>query len=103
MKAGNFFVDAGSPEAGEWVDRLCGCRNVRIERISSAAGLQSRSYDQEQDEWVMLLEGKARLEVDGEVVDLAPGDYLYLPAHTPHKVLSTLTAPRCLWLAVHVD
>ena len=103
MKAANFFAGAERPEAGEWIDSLCGCRNVRIERINSAAGLQSRSYDQEQDEWVMLLEGKARLEVDGEVVEMAPGDYLYLPARTPHKVLSTVTAPRCLWLAVHVN
>ena len=87
---------------GERADTLCDCRNVRIERISSAAGLESSLFDQEQDEWVMLLEGAAQLEVDGEVVELGPGDHLYLPAHRPHRLLSTVTAPRCLWLAVHV-
>jgi cupin 2 domain-containing protein len=50
----------------------------------------------------MLVEGRAVLEVAGRRVSLSPGDYLVIPAHTPHRVLETHPEPRCLWLAVHL-
>jgi cupin 2 domain-containing protein len=57
-------------------------------------------YDQTQDEWVVLLEGEAELEVAGRHVRLRAGDWLVLPAHTSHRVLATSAGAR--WLAVHV-
>ena len=49
------------------------------------------------------LEGnRARLWVAGTETVLGPGDYLFIPAHTPHRVLETSDTPPCLWLAVHV-
>ncbi len=102
MKVENFFENGVAPAQGERIDDLCSCRNVRVERILSPAAFESGPYDQEQDEWVMLLEGTARMEVGEEIVDLAAGDYLFLPTHTPHRVLYTSASPSCRWLAIHV-
>jgi cupin 2 domain-containing protein len=57
---------------------------------------------------VLLLSGKARLEIAGETFALSSGDYLFIPAHTPHRVLQTsveptATEPGCTWLAIHLE
>lgn len=90
------------PARGERFDALLDCRNVCIERILSAPGSASGPYDQDQDEWVLLLQGQARLEVEGQPVRLAAGEALFIPAHTPHRVLDTSADPPCIWLAVHI-
>ncbi|WP_462320562.1 cupin domain-containing protein [Halochromatium sp.] len=60
-------------------------------------------YDQAQDEWVLLLSGEARLEIAGEAISLSSGDYLFIPAYTPHRLLQTSAEPGCTWLAIHLD
>jgi cupin 2 domain-containing protein len=49
-----------------------------------------------------LLQSTATLDLAGESLTLVAGDCLLIPAHTPHRVLSTSAEPRCLWLAVHL-
>ncbi len=98
----NLFRGLPEPESGEVFEDLLRCRNVRIERIVSSERPEPVLYDQPQDEWVMLLQGRASLEVAGETVALEPGDHLFIPAHTPHRLLQTSAEPRCLWLGVHV-
>jgi len=34
---------------------------------------------------------------------LVSGDYLFIPAHTPHRVVETSAEPQCIWLAVHLE
>jgi len=60
-------------------------------------------YDQEKDEWVMLLEGSAgiRFEGDDDTLTLLPGDFIMIPAHLRHRVEWTDQKGRTLWLAVH--
>ncbi len=102
MNPVNFFSNPLGPISGEACEDLWRQGNLRVERIVSSATPDPDLYDQEQDEWVMLVEGRAVLEVAGKRVSLSPGDYLVLPAHTPHRVLETHPEPRCLWLAVHL-
>ena len=74
---------------------------VRIERIVSNghASPDGFWYDQNEHEWILLLEGEAGIELaDGEPVDLKRGDALNLPAHTRHRV--TFTSRPAIWLAV---
>jgi cupin 2 domain-containing protein len=74
---------------------------VRIERIVSNghASPDGFWYDQNEHEWILLLEGEAGIELaDGEQVDLRRGDALNLPAHTRHRV--TFTSRPAIWLAV---
>ena len=79
---------------------------VRIERILSQ-GHQSPPdfwYDQTQDEWVLLVEGQARLSfANGESLELNPGDYVLIPAHCKHRVDWTPANKVTLWLAIHLQ
>ncbi len=100
--SGNLFDGLPEIDRGEAFEELARCRNVRIERILSSDRPESVLYDQVQDEWVCLLQGEAELWIDGETLTLRPGDYRFIPAGTPHRVIKTSTQPRCLWLAVHI-
>ncbi len=99
---GNLFTQLLIPETGELFTTLLHHSCVRIERIISSDTPESQLYDQAQDEWVCLLQGTAQLWLAGAEVTLTAGDYYFIPAHTPHRVLSTSTTPPCLWLAVHI-
>lgn len=103
IESGNLFRDLTAPRVGETITDLLRLGPVRIEGIASSPIQDSILYDQCQDEWVLLLQGEARLWLDGTEIDLAAGDYLLIPAHTPHRVLRTSTEPFCLWLAVHIQ
>lgn len=77
---------------------------VLIERILSTgqASPPGHWYDQERDEWVVLLQGRAKLAwEDGRGRELGPGDHVFLPAHERHRVEWTSREPPCIWLAVH--
>jgi cupin 2 domain-containing protein len=78
--------------------------NVKIERILSYGQTTPTGewYDQTQDEWVMVVEGEAKLEYDdGSQIDLKKGDYVMIPAHTKHRVAWTIENELTIWLAVH--
>ena len=80
--------------------------NILIERIISTGQTTPLGewYDQDRDEWVILLQGKAVLSYeDGSQIELQAGDYLFIPAHQKHRVESTSTEPPCIWLAIHGD
>lgn len=98
MQVQRVFALDRMPVAGERIEQLLARGEVRIERILSASG----PCDQAQDEWVLLLQGRAVLEVKGQRITLDAGDALFLPAHTPHSVLNTSAEPACIWLAVHI-
>ncbi len=76
---------------------------VKIERIVSDghASPEGFWYDQEQDEWVLLISGSAVLTVGDERVELAAGDHLLIPAHQRHRVESTSKTEKTIWLAVY--
>lgn len=100
MDTGNLFADAAPPAAGERFDTLLRHNNLVIERIVSSAAITPSEYVQAQDEWVVLLQGEAVLEVAGTTVALAAGDYVFLPAGAPHTVKRV--AEGALWLAIHL-
>ena len=100
MRAANLFESAAVPDTGETFETLLHHRNLVIERIISSSQPSQTEYVQAQDEWVALLQGTATLEIDGLARHLRPGDFVFLPAGTPHAVKSTATGT--LWLAVHL-
>lgn len=77
----------------------------QLERILSLghATPAGEWYDQARDEWVMLLQGAARLSLEGrdEPLALLPGDTLLLPAHCRHRVEWTPADQVTVWLALH--
>ena len=98
----NLFSDLPWPAVGEVFEDLLRRGSVRIERIVSSSRPEPVLYDQPHDEWVLLLQGEARLWRAGEELDLRSGDSLLIPAGTPHRVLLTSADPPCVWLAVHI-
>jgi cupin 2 domain-containing protein len=69
-----------------------------VEQILSGALSEPQGYEQDHDEWVVVLAGGALLEVDGVAHELGAGDWWLLPAGTPHRVVHT--EPGTSWLAV---
>ena len=97
---GHLAPASDAPAVGERTDVLHAGRGAVIEHILSSAAVEPVDYDQDHDEWVVLLEGAAILDVEGEAVTLAPGDWLLLRAHVRHRVTATAAGTR--WLAVHL-
>lgn len=102
----NLYEQPPTSPGGEVLTALVEAGGARIERILSPPGHQTEPrawYDQEQDEWVAVLRGRAALEIDGEpeLLELGPGDHLVLPAHLRHRVAWTAPGEVTLWLAVH--
>ena len=102
------FVDKDaypSLEEPELFDTLAaGAGSIRVERIVSNGQVtpEGEWYDQDLDEWVVVLEGEARLHyMDGEEVGLKKGDSLFLPKRRKHRVV--YTSSPCIWLAIHAD
>lgn len=73
-------------------------KNIKIEAIRSHLVQPGKIYNQEQDEWVVLIRGNAQLRVDNKVVGLKEGDSFFLAKHTIHQVL--FTSQDALWLGV---
>jgi len=96
----NLF-DYTLPKTGETFTTLLQHKNIEIVRIVSADTLEEKCYIQEEDEWVIVLEGEATLEIEGTATRLRRGESLLIPAHTPHRVLQTQQGT--LWLAVHIS
>lgn len=101
-KTGNLLTTPATAWDGEIFEEVLHCRDVRIERIVSSDRPAPTLYDQEQDEWVCLLQGEAELSLNGKRLSLRAGDHVFIPAHTPHQVLRTSGDPPCIWLAVHI-
>jgi cupin 2 domain-containing protein len=89
----------------ELVTALLETAGVRIERIISHghASPEDFWYDQDQHEWVLVLRGAARLRMKDEEppIEMKPGDFVNIPAHTKHRVEWTTPDEPTLWLAVH--
>jgi cupin 2 domain-containing protein len=78
--------------------------HLRVERIVSTGQTTpvGEWYDQSQDEWVVLLQGRAILTFgDRTSQSLESGDYVFIPAHQRHRVDFTSSDPPCVWLAIH--
>ncbi len=102
---GNFLRDLPDASGGEVAQELVRDGGLKIERIVSSgqASPEGFWYDQDSSEWVMVLRGRAGLEIEGEdgVLELGPGDWVDLPAHRRHRVAWTARDEPTVWLAIH--
>lgn len=106
MNKGNLFSPLPDASGKEIFDPLLKTENILLERIVSKGQATPKGewYDQEKDEWVVLLKGGAGLLIEGqEVMTLVPGDHVFLPAHCRHRVEWTVEDEVTVWLALHVD
>lgn len=105
MKAENIFSGVPRKLQNEICQNMVETRTCRVERIISRGQCSPEGfwYDQEQNEWVILLAGRAALRFEGVdgLVELGPGDYLNIPAHKKHRVEWTDRDEASVWLAIH--
>lgn len=104
---GNLLDDLPTQLAEEEIRSLLARPGIRIERIVSTGQASAPGfwYDQDEDEFVLLLTGAAGLRFDGEsdVRVMRAGDWLEIPAHTRHQVAWTSTTAPTVWLAVFIN
>jgi len=94
------IYDHTTPNTGEDFTTLLEHKNIKINRIISSSDVESVEYIQDEDEWVVVIEGEATLFLKNEERVLQKGDTLFIPAKTPHKVLKT--SDGTVWLTVHI-
>lgn len=103
-RVNNIFTGIPEQLPQELIEEIASGEQVRIERIVSKGHASDPGfwYDQESDEWVILLQGAARLRfADCEKpVSLKSGDYIFIPAHSRHRVEWTHPDQQTIWLAV---
>ena len=101
----NLFARFPGKGLGEAFETLVETGALRLERIVShgQATPAGEWYDQEWDEWVVLLQGSAGLLLEGEreAQTLRPGDFRHIPAHRRHRVEWTDEERPTVWLALH--
>lgn len=93
--------ETGSGE--ERVAELVSGGGVRVERIVSFGQSSPEGfwYDQDEDEFVVLLSGAAELEFEGgEIVKLGPGEWVDIRAHFRHRVKWTAPYEPSVWLVL---
>ena len=104
MKQDNIFSEVPPELTEELTESIARNRNIRIERIISKGHKSADGfwYDQDEDEWVLLLQGAARLQFEHETeeVNLSAGDHMLIPARTKHRVSWTDPDRETIWLAL---
>ncbi|MFC2084477.1 cupin domain-containing protein [Bacteroidota bacterium] len=89
----------------EFFEDILKTKFFRIERIISDGHVSPKGfwYNQEEDEFVLMLKGSAEIEFEEGILKLNSGDYLNIPAHTKHRIKWTDLKEKCFWLAVHYN
>ncbi|MBJ7550610.1 cupin domain-containing protein [Marinomonas ostreistagni] len=85
---------------------LINTKDSSLKHIISPPGcrLDPKWYDQDQDEWVTVIQGYGVIAFeDATVVSLNSGDYITIPAHTKHRVIKTSADETTVWLAMYFD
>ncbi len=100
----NLFENLPDASNEEKIELLVCNDAVRIERIVSKGQISPEGfwYDQNEDEFVLLLKGAAKLQFENEEQEclLAEGDCLVIPAHCRHRISWTSLKTETIWLAV---
>lgn len=122
----NIYDNSGKKNGVELTEELVKLsENVRVERIISMGEVTPEGfwYDQEEDEFVCLVSGSARLEFkkrcendrdlekfkeinglnsENYELEMNKGDCLLIPRHIVHRVSYTAVDNECIWLCVFV-
>ena len=101
----SLFESIPSELPEELFDTISSTEDIKIERIVSRghASPEGFWYDQEKNEFVLVLRGSAGLKLENEddIIVLKAGDYINIEAHVKHRVEWTDSTCETIWLAVH--
>lgn len=99
LAEGNIF----DPDA-EHITTLIETAQLEIQKIVTS-GQKSPDdfwYDQECDEFVVVMQGSAVIALEDQQLQLQAGDFLYIKAHERHQILSSDPNKVTVWLAIFV-
>jgi cupin 2 domain-containing protein len=97
----NIYEIKNMPEIdSEIFETLLKRKNIEIKKIISNTLKTPQTFIQKEDEFVVLLKGCAKIEINGEIKKLKSGDTLFIPANTPHTLLKTKKV--VIWLTIHI-
>lgn len=98
----NVFKHLPRDNSQEHIQDILSAPQTRIERIVSYGQITEGDwYDQDENEWVMVLEGYGVLVFeDARIVTLNAGDFINIPAHYKHRVIKTAPDQATIWLAM---
>ena len=102
---GSIYRDLPDATPSERFEELCRSRSFRVERITSCGQASPRAffYDQAWEEWILILQGWATVQMQEpeQTLHLNAGDWLMITAHQKHRVVATSQTPATIWLAIH--
>ena len=104
MKTNNIFKNIPNKLQEELFEDIISNDGIKIQRIVSQGDTtpEGEWYDQESDEWVIVLQGKATISFENEDdITLIVGEYLNIPAYKKHRVSWTSETEQTIWIAVH--
>lgn len=100
----NIFESAPGKLDKEFIEELVNNNSFKLERIISDGHSSPEDfwYDQDKNEFVLLISGKAKLEFENDgFIELNAGDYLIIPARKKHRVVWTDPDQKTFWLILH--
>ncbi len=100
----NFLTNIPKESSEEIFQTILQNDNIKVERIISYGQTTPKDYwyDQNEDEFVFVLEGVAKIAYDDEsLYHLKKGDSLYIKAHQKHQV--RYTSNPTIWLAIFIS
>jgi len=104
MNPANIFDSIPSELTDELFTTIHRTKQFCIKRIVSQGHCSAEGfwYDQNEHEWVIVLEGNAAIQFEGDpqLVELRRGSYLNIPAHIRHRIVRTSPTERTVWLAI---
>jgi len=98
----NIFNDIKIDKDNELFETIFKNEVIKIERIISYGQTSAPNfwYNQDKDEFVLLLGGEAKIEFETDTISLKKGDYLLIPKRTKHRVAFTSLDKPAIWLAI---
>jgi GST-like protein len=83
-----------------WLSRLAGLQRVGLSRARIPPGGESFAYHAHhaEEEWVMVVSGRARARIDGRDYELGPGDFAAFPAPQAPHLLTNPFDEDCVYL-----
>ena len=99
----NLFTPNVKGVTQEQFETLFQTPDIHIEKITSHGQTSSQWYEQDRNEWVVLIEGEGILlfEKDSQKVHLKKGEHIYISKMKKHKVI--YTSSPTVWLAIHFN
>ena len=95
----NIFEIEELPKNTELIEILSESENIKIERIVSN-GQTTEWIVSNEEEFVLLIQGKATIEFENRKETLIKGDTIIIKKGEKHRVAYTSKEPHCIWLCV---